>query len=445
MERSKERNEHRKARNTRFSLYGKTLWGIVLIAQIAVYAEPETAANWRLLGLEDRSVNCILATDTSMIFAGTSKGISLYFNSRWYDLNVEMPVTSIVRLSNERIFVGAGNGSKSDAVYIGKSIINGPPFFHLEFQHYFLEPTAMIINNTTAVTRVYVGGRNTVAVGMIGNDSLLELVPMKTPENPFGAKGPHCADLLLNGATNLYAGGYDDSVPDRGSLMDAVSDSFALLKSLDVTALAQGVWEAGPPLLLAGTQDAGILIYDPSSQTSAMLPSPGNLPVNDILTVPTLLFYDVVVAACDNGVFSNDGRSATWTEVGAIPVSPTCLAVRGTPLMGVAGGMLLAGTAKGVYIYDDLPANVVSPPVQKGAAVRKKWILSRNGDIRIPVADDRTSFATITIYSPSGKVRARISAARGQATFRLETGGLYFYDCAVRGTVVERGMIMYTK
>jgi hypothetical protein len=441
MVRSKKRSGHQQGRVLRFKVPG----GIVLLALIAVYAEPETAANWRLLGLEDRSVNCILATDTSMIFAGTSKGVSLYFDSRWYDLNVELPVTSIVRLSNVRIFVGAGNGSKSDAVYIGKSIINGPPFFHLEFQHYFLEPTAMVINNTTAVARVYVGGRNTIAVGMIGSDTLLELVPMKTPENPFGAGSPHCADLLLNGATNLYAGGYDDSVADRGSLMAAASDSFALLKSLDVTALAQGVWEAGPPLLLAGTQDAGILIYDPSSQTSAMLPSPGSLPVNDIVTVPTLLFYDVVVAACDSGVFSNDGRSATWTEVGALPVPPTCLAVRGTPMMGVASGMLLAGTEKGVYIYDDLPVNVASHPMRNGAAVRTKWIFSRNGDICIPVANDRASFATVTIFSPSGKVHKRIPAARNQATFRLETGGLYFYDCSVRGTVVERGTIMCTK
>jgi hypothetical protein len=330
-------------------------------------------------------------------------------------------------------------------VYIGKNIINGPPFYHLEFQQWFLKPTAMVINNTTAVARVYVGGRNTIAVGMIGSDTLLELVPMKTPENPFGAGSPHCADLLLNGATNLYAGGYDDSVADRGSLMAAASDSFALLKSLDVTALAQGVWEAGPPLLLVGTQDAGILIYDPSSQTSAMLPSPGSLPVNDIVTVPTLLFYDVVVAACDSGVFSNDGRSATWTEVGALPVPPTCLAVRGTPMMGVASGMLLAGTEKGVYIYDDLPVNVASHPMRNGAAVRTKWIFSRNGDICIPVANDRASFATVTIFSPSGKVHKRIPAARNQATFRLETGGLYFYDCSVRGTVVERGTIMCTK
>jgi hypothetical protein len=445
MERSNERSEHRKGRNTRFSLYGKALWGIVLLAQITVYAKPETVANWRLLGLEDRSINCILATDTNIILAGTSKGISLYFNSIWYDLNVEMPVTSIVRLSNDRIFVGAGNGSKSDAVYIGKAIINGPPFFHLEFQHYFLEPTAMVINIATAVARVYVGGRNTIAVGMIGNDTLLELVPMKTPENPFGARSPQCVDLLLNGATNLYAGGYDDSAAGRGSLITSVSDSFALLKSFDVTALAQGVWEAGPPQLLVGTQDAGILIYNPSSQTSALLPSPGNLPVCDVISVSTLLFADMFVVACDSGVFSNNGSSQTWTEVGAIPVPPTCLALRGTPMMGVASGMLLAGTAKGVYIYDDLPANVVSHPVQKGAAVRKKGILSRNGDIRISLENNRVSPAMVTIYTASGKVHSRIPAAHEQATFRLENGGLYFYDCAARGTVVERGTIMCTK
>jgi hypothetical protein len=433
-------------------LRGKMIASMVFLVCFSVCSKPEAAANWRLLGLEDRSVNCILVMDTNMIFAGTSTGISLYFNSKWYDLNVEMPVTSIVRLGS-MLFVGAGNGSRSDAVYIGKPIINGPPFYYLEFQHYFLEPTAMAIDSSAAEPRLFVGGRNTIAVGMIGkiatdNDTLLELVPMKLPENPFGTASPHCADLLLFDTTILFAGGYDDSVADQGSLMAhstmSESDSFQILKSLDVTSLARGVLEAGPPRLVVGTQDAGILVYSPSSQTSAMLKSPGGLPVNDIITIPTLLFYDMFIAACDSGVFSNNGGSQTWTEVGALPVPPTCLALRCASAVPQCG-TFLAGTVKGVYIYDDVPVHVVLSPAQKGPPGLSKPIFSRNHHVHILVEITASSFATVTIYTLPGRVHSRMPVAAGQVAVQLEAGGLYFYECTVRGAVVQRGGIVSMK
>jgi hypothetical protein len=425
---------------------------MVFLVCFSVYSKPEAAATWHLLGLEDRSINCILAMDTTMIFAGTSKGISLYWNSKWYDLNAEMPVTSIVRLGS-MLFVGAGNGSRSDAVYIGKPIINGPPFYYLEFQHYFLEPTAMAIDSSAAEPRLFVGGRNTIAVGMIGkiatdNDTLLELVPMKLPENPFGTASPHCADLLLFDTTILFAGGYDDSVADQGSLMAhstmSESDSFQILKSLDVTALARGVLQGGPPQLVIGTRDAGILIYNTSSKTSALLPGPGGLPVNDIITIPTLLFYDMFIAACDSGVFSNNGGSQTWTEVGAIPAPPVCLAQR-CESTALQCGTFLAGTVKGVYIYDEVPVHVVLSPAQKGPPGLSKPIFSRNHYIRVPVETVQSSSATVTIYTISGTIYARIPVSNKQAAIRLETGGFYYYECTVHGNVFERGSIVCAK
>ncbi|MBN2035609.1 MAG: hypothetical protein JW768_02590 [Chitinispirillaceae bacterium] len=436
----------------RSGYYLKMIWSMVFLGCFSGYAMPIQDARWRLLGLEDRSINCILADDTSMILVGTSKGMSVYWNSGWFDFDLALPVTSIARLSNDMIFVGAGNGSRSDAVYMGKKILKGPPFYQMRFQHYFLEPAAMVINNAMAIARLFVGGRNIVSVGMIGNDTLLDMRPITVPEYPFGVEMPYCSDILIfsgsvSSAYSVFAGGYDKSPePGQGSLLELDMDSliFHTLRKLDVTALAQGSFEeGGPELLVVGTRDAGILLYNPSSQTSALLPGPGKLPINDVITVPNMIFSDILVAACDSGVYANNGRAQTWAEIGSIPAPPLCLAPRGTPA-DVISGALLAGTAKGVYIYD-IPAGIAAHSAQKGGAVQAKPIFSRNGDVRIRLEGSMLSFATITVYTASGKVHTQIPAASGQARFRLEAKGIYLYDCIIRGIVMRRGVICFAQ
>ena len=215
---------------------------LLLSAFFQLFVSAQAQPSWQLLGLSDRSINCVLADDTTMILAGTDSGMSVYWNKRWYDFSLILPVTSIVRFSNEVIFVGAGNGSRSDAVYIGNKIIFGPPFYALRFQQYFIEPTAMAINNTRAIPRLYVGGRNDVSIGMVGTDTLYPFQPLKIPAYAFGVEKPRCADLILFGDTTLYAGGYDQStmMGGPGNLLILIKDSLQVARRLDVTALAQG-------------------------------------------------------------------------------------------------------------------------------------------------------------------------------------------------------------
>ena len=63
------------------------------------------APSWNLLGLADRTINCILADDSTMILAGTSKGMSVYWNNNWYDFSLNLPVVSIVRLTTDYIAI----------------------------------------------------------------------------------------------------------------------------------------------------------------------------------------------------------------------------------------------------------------------------------------------------------------------------------------------------
>ncbi|MBN2188387.1 MAG: hypothetical protein JW699_02950, partial [Chitinispirillaceae bacterium] len=308
--------------------YLSLLCGAVLVFSCTLAsAQP----SWQLLGLDDRSINCILADDTTMILAGTDSGMSVYWNKRWYEFSLTLPVTSIVRYSDNLIFAGAGNGSRSDAVYIGDKIILGPPFYALRLQQYFVEPTAMTINNTTAVPRLYAGGRNRVSVAMIGADTLHPFDTVKIPAYAFGVEKPRCADLLLFGDTTLYAGGYDEStlMGGPGNLLALVKDSLGVARKFDVTALAQGTFmEAGPLELVVGTRDSGVWFYSPSMFIPwTTIPGPDREPVRDLLTMPGMMFTDMLIAASSSGVFSSGGHSTVWTEVGDIPASPNCLAV----------------------------------------------------------------------------------------------------------------------
>ena len=316
-------------------------------------AEVPAQASWQLLGLDDRGINCLLADDTAAILAGTDSGMSVYWNKRWYDFSLTLPVTSIVRFSNNVIFAGAGNGSRSDAVYIGNKIILGPPFYALRLQQYFVEPTAMTVNNTLAIPRLYAGGRNNVSVGMIGTDTLYPLTALKFPAYAFGITTPYCAGLeLYNGS--LYAGGHDKSTltGGPGNLLMLSGDTLLIVRRLDVTALSQGTFmEVGPLELVVGTRDSGIIYYSPTAFIPWItVPSPNRETVNDLLTMPGMLFSDMLIAAVESGVYTSGNHAQVWTEIGDIPAPPSCLAVRGRAT-GTIEGTLMAGTSKGVYLY----------------------------------------------------------------------------------------------
>jgi hypothetical protein len=423
--------------HTRLSL----LYGAVLLfSAIQVSAQP----SWQLLGLDDRSINCILADDTTMILAGTDSGMSVCWNKRWYDFTLTLPVTSIVRYSDNVIFVGAGNGSRSDAIYIGDKIIFGPPFYALRFQQYFVEPTAMTINNTMAIPRLYAGGLNRVSVAMIGSDTLYPFDTVKIPAYAFGIVMPRCADLLLFGDTTLYAGGYDRStlMGGPGSLLVLVKDSLCVARKFDITALAQGTFfEVGPLELVVGTRDSGVWFYSASMFIPwTNIPGPNREPVRDLLTMPGMMFSDMLIAASDSGVFTSGGHSTVWTEIGDIPAPPNCCAVLGRAT-GSMEGSLLAGTSKGVYLYAT-PVGIRDRRMTAADAVAARPILCRNGEVLLKVPAAAGRVAEVAVYTMSGKLYARISTAQPTVRFRLGAAGLFYYFCSVSGRTTLSGVMV---
>ncbi len=415
---------------------------ILLFSAFGTRAQP----SWQLLGLGDRSINCILADDTTMVLAGTDKGMSVYWNKSWYDFSIRLPVASILRLSSSVIFVGAGNGTLSDAVYIGVNIINGPPFYALRFQQYFLEPTAMACNNTLAIPRLYAGGRNTVSVGMIGSDTLYPLQLLKFPPYAFGVENPKCADLFMFGGTALYAGGYDRGVmAGPGSLLRLSADSLQTIRRLDVSALAQGAFTGGPgiqQLLVIGTRDTGVLLFEPVGQTWTAIPSPNRLPVNDLMIIPGSGVPSLIIAAFDSGVYINNGLIQTWSEVGNIPALPQCITPRGTITGGMLTGALLAGTAKGVYLYT-VPTGIRERASPLNAAQQAEPIVCMRGEVRLSLPKGfYGGRADIAVYTVSGRLYKRVAVSPEAPSFRLEAEGLYYYRCIVGKKTALSGIIV---
>jgi hypothetical protein len=403
-------------------------------------------ASWQSLGLEDRSINCILADDTTAILAGTDSGMSVYWNSRWYNFSLTLPVTSIARFSGNVIFVGAGNGGKSDAVYIGYKIILGPPFYALRFQQYFIEPTAIVINNTLAIPRLYVGGRNVVSVGMIesasGSDTLYPLGPLKIPPYAFGLTTPYCAGLEFFNGT-LYAGGYDTStmMGRPGNLLMLSGDTLLIVRRLNVTALVQGTFmETGPLELVTGTRDSGVIYYSPSAFIPWItVPSPNKEAVNDLLAVPGMMFSDMLVAAVASGVYTSGGHSTTWTELGDVPASPNCCAVRGRA-SGSMEGVLMAGTSKGVYLYTK-PSGIRNRVTAEITLDNRCPLVARNGEIMLSLPVNHGRPAEVSIFTVSGRECMRITSSQPAVFLRLPAVGTFFYRC--RSNQIESSGILF--
>ncbi len=403
---------------------------MLLVSAFCVTAQP----SWQLLGLSDRGINCLLADDTTMILAGTDSGMSVYWNKAWYDFPVKQPVTSILRLSASEIFAGAGGSSDTGAVYIGNYILFGPPFYRLRLQQPFIEPTAMACNSTMAIPRLYTGGRNVVAAAMIdiGADSLLPFQQLKMPSYAFGVESPKCADLFMFGGATLYAGGYDRGImAGPGSLLRLSVDSLQTIRRLNVTSLSQGAFGAGPVSqqeLVIGTRDTGVLLFEPVGQTWTAIPSPNRLPVSDLIAVSSgVTIGSLIIAATDSGVYTNNGRTQIWTEVGNIPALPRCLAPRGTIRGSALSDALLAGTAKGVYIYA-LPAAIRERAWPADAARSAEPVVCRNGEVRLPLHASPGGRAYITVYTASGRLYRHIAVSGETASFRLEAEGLYYYQ-----------------
>jgi hypothetical protein len=304
---------------------------------------------WYSLGLEDRVVNCILADDTNMVVAGTDSGVSVYWHSAWYHIDM-LPTKALVRLPGGAVAAACGNGSRSDGVYIGTVRIYGPPFyiFSISNGNWLMQPTALALKRTVVsrdtTTLLYVGSGSAVAVGQVAKDSLLSLTSLKMPAYAFGVEEPWCAGLHAFSDTGaLYAGGSDrGAMPGPGSLLRLDGDSLVIVRRLNVTGLDEGkFFEVGPQELAIGTVDSGVIRYNPATAAWTHLGSPAGEAVLCVRVVtPQVGWSDALYAGTASGVY----RSG-WTEIGDLKVAPRFLCPMGQ------WGDLLAATGAGVYLY----------------------------------------------------------------------------------------------
>jgi hypothetical protein len=371
-----------------------------------------------------------------MILAGTSTGMSVYWNRAWHDFDVKLPVTSIARVSKDVIAVGMGNGSRSDAVYLGFRILRGPPFYALRMQQYFVTPTAMTIGRSSSVITprdttvvLSVGNGKSVAAGLIAKDSLLPLRDLKIPAYAFGVENPKCADMLLFKDSTLFAGGNDiGPMTGKGSLLELVKDSLTMIKRLNVTALAQGMFfEVAPQELVVGTADTGVLLHNPATNGWSSLGGPAKEAINDVVVLrPQIGWSDLLLCAVNSGVFSNGGRTATWTAVGRIPRAPLCLAGMGAFVSGNMSGDLLAGTAAGVYLYAEQTIAVDRPAIAQERRIAHA-VTVENNVAHFTFAAPPARGMNIAVHTASGRLCASAGTAGPSANLRLDAKGIFYY------------------
>jgi hypothetical protein len=350
----------------------------LLIVTVAGVFVTQAAPDWYSLGLTDRAVHCILADDTSTIIAGTDSGVSVNWNKTWYHIKM-LPVTAIVRISSTAVAVVAGNGSKSDGVYIGKSIINGPPFYSFTLGDWIMQPTALAAGPAVSQQAgpssdlpvvLYAGNKNSVAWGLVSKDSLSKLTTIKMSSTyPFGVEDPFCASLHIFN-NRLYAGGYDRS-PTAGQsyLLYYFGDSLHAMRQMKTTAITEGRFlstlGSGFLVMAVADADSGVFFYDQSlGEPWHRIAGPAGTPGSTSAPIRSLYVWqsspsandNILYAATKDGVFKGTPNVllAFWLKVGTLSAEPFFITSVGS------SGDLLASTSKGVYRYGEKVTGVLN-------------------------------------------------------------------------------------
>jgi hypothetical protein len=153
---------------------------------------------------------------------------------------------------------------------------------------------------------------------------------------------------------------------------------------------------------------------------------------------------NMIVAAFDSGVYTNNGRTQIWTEIGNIPEMPVFIALRGTPT-GIQSGTLLAGTARGVYIYAN-PASIAAGFItQAGRDKSVKPIFCTDGKVRLTVPGKPGRKVDIAVYTESGKLCQHFSTSQSTVSFSLPAKGTYYYTCGSGNKMEAAGTIVNVK
>jgi hypothetical protein len=372
---------------------------------------PVPVSSWYSLGLDNEAIHSVIADDTTLILAGSDSGVSVRYGGKWFRAaGVRMAVRAMVRVSSERIVAAMGDGSKSDGLYIGTKI-RGEPYYQFAIVCYITDPQALAVSGGTDDT-VYAGTKDALyrcVLPKVSEKPLIVPETIKIPQFAFGCEMPTCKALLSVGG-QLFAGGYDRSPnPCHANLLYNVKDSMMIVRPMNVTAMTATNFSSGvtPASALAiGTIDSGIYIgnniilpADPApTKPWTRYDSPNKEPVNDIISIPTVnitprQYTDALIVAVKSGAFG--GSNGVWTEVGALPVVPLCLAEYGN-----ITSSYLAGTDKGVYRYGPLSTGLQETG---GKALHAAVTLGKGNHVLV-VALTEADRITISMYDLAGRL-----------------------------------------
>jgi hypothetical protein len=344
---------------------------MLLTLPLSLFAAPQ----WYSLGLSDRAVHCICADDSSVIIAGTDSGVSVYWNAKWYHIPM-LPVKAIARVSSMSVTVAAGNGSNSDGVYIGKNIINGPPFYAFTLGDYFPSPTALAVGPAVSKAAsaadiplvLYVGGQNSFAWGLLRKDSLSKLNSVPMPEYAFGVESPFCAAIQIFN-NQPFTGGYERnlSMPARSYLLSYdFQDSLWKVRPMKTTAMSQGrfrsLFGGNLAMMAIADLDSGVFFYNQAAGNPwYRIAGPAGGPVVSLYSGIAQSMQGTnrdttLYAASRDGVFQCESGEPgpIWVKLGTLPAEPYFLTGVG------AKGNLLVGTAAGVYRYGENGTGVMN-------------------------------------------------------------------------------------
>ncbi|MBD3321358.1 MAG: hypothetical protein GF350_09720 [Chitinivibrionales bacterium] len=362
-------------------------------------------ADWQSLGLKERTIHCLYYDSPDRLFAGTDHGLYLRWDGIWTRVEgglPTLPVNAIEKPVSGTLVVAAGDGSRSDGLYIGTDILDGPPFYDFKLLDWIIRPAAVASKVIPAADgdriRLYVASDDAVFSGRL-LDSTIALEKMAIPDYAFGVEQPYCAAVhVLSSDQKCYAGGYDRSpLPGPGKLLrEVTADSMRVIRERsNVTVITEGVvdravWDGPVPYSsdqlvypyvnttpVLGTTDEGVVYfqrsdvivpYENAQQQQAgtwiSLGSPKDESVIDILMAPLLRaipadqqgpsYYngDRMYVAVAGGVYRkcDYNENCVWSEIGDIPGRPLCLAYPGPSRQQ---DDLYAGTGSGVYLYTD--------------------------------------------------------------------------------------------
>ncbi len=412
---------------------------VLIMACVKAYSKPE----WYSIGLEEREVYCLLADDTTMILAGTNQGLYVLFDSEWYlveGLATNLPINSMVRVSETKAAVSAGGGSNSDGLYIGEVAIYGPPFYVFSLIDYLMFPQALTASSEKGDT-LFLGSNNGIYMSILGEDEEYGVLePIKTPDYCFGVEEPLCATLLIFHVEGiLYAGGYDLSpLPGPGHLLRQQKDSMVIAKDFNVSAMTQGTFSSDEPgirELAVGTPDSGIIYYNPiiSSTPWRKWESPENEAIRHIIALSGgENENDMLIAAVESGVYidgNEDIITGSWTVIGDLPNKPNFIAgyLNGKNEFGG-----FAGTDKGVYRYGEKPTGIAEKylPKYSKKSCLKLNVFNKSTKLQMVFHSDAVieNNLTVILYDISGKRVNKVYTRSGTADFGKLGSGIYLFS-----------------